>query len=117
MPEEVSGGERANLVPHINKAFDLEVTIIYISIKDMNRSYGDWFILIQSFSRPISLSWNSGAALAPGNKSPKGELLDKFITEDIGVLDESIDCIDDLFLLRNPDVTLQCRPWVGEQSG
>ena len=41
MPEEVSGGERANLVPHINKAFDREVTIIYIS-KDMNRSYGDW---------------------------------------------------------------------------
>ena len=115
MPE-LSGGERANLVPHINKAFDREVTIIYIS-KDMNRSYGDWFILIQSFSRPISLSWNSGAVLTPGNKSPKGELLDKFTTEDIGVLDENIDCIDDLFLLRNPDVTLQRRLWVGEQSG
>ena len=46
IPEEVSGGERARLVPHINKAFDREVTINYIGKDSKNGSYRDCKISI-----------------------------------------------------------------------
>jgi predicted PhzF superfamily epimerase YddE/YHI9 len=41
MPEEVSGRERARLVPHINKAFDREVAIHYIGTDSKNGSFGN----------------------------------------------------------------------------
>lgn len=41
MPEEISAGEKARLVPHINKAFDREVTIHYIGKDSTNKSYAD----------------------------------------------------------------------------
>ena len=50
MPGEVSAGERARLVPHINKAFDREVTIHYIGKDSKNGSYGDCKISMSSDS-------------------------------------------------------------------
>ncbi len=41
VPEEVSGKERARLIPYINKAFDREVAIHYIGKGSKSGCYGD----------------------------------------------------------------------------